>query len=90
MGDQQVQYCPICRKTVLEPEQILCPKCKADNPYNLLGGMSPTMNIHEELNKIGEYKDEIAGLHKRLKVFGRVIIILILTIAALAAVNLFV
>jgi len=87
VSDQQVQYCPICREGVLEPDQILCASCKTDNPYNLLGGVSPTVKIHEELNKVGEYKDEIARLKKRLNAFTRVIIILVVTIAALALVN---
>ena len=71
-----IQYCPICRKNELEPEQILCSSCKSDNPYNLLGGYSPTKKIHDELNKIGEYKDEIASLRKQLTVAGMLILTL--------------
>jgi len=76
MSQQEVQYCPICRKNALEPEQILCSTCKADNPYNLLGGYSPTKKIHDELNKIAAYKDEISSLQKQLTFAG----ILILTL----------
>ena len=76
MSQPAVQYCPICRKGVLESEQILCADCKADNPYNLLGGYSPTKKIHDELNKIGEYKDEMIALQKQLKLAGAVILVL--------------
>ena len=81
--------CPICRKKVVQKDQIICTDCKASNPYNALGGYSPTFKIHEELTKIGGYKDEITRLGKRLKIYERVVIILLVTIAALAAVNIF-
>jgi len=76
MSQQEVQYCPICRKNALEPEQILCSTCKADNPYNLLGGYSPTKKIYDELNKVGEYKDQISKLESLLK-FTSVLVLLL-------------
>lgn len=76
MGKVEIQYCPICRKNELELDQILCSVCKADNPYNLLGGYSPTKKIYDELNKIGEYKDQISKLESQLK-FASVLVLLL-------------
>ncbi|MBL4753514.1 MAG: hypothetical protein JKY52_07990 [Flavobacteriales bacterium] len=89
MSQEEVQYCPICRKNVLEPAQILCTSCKSDNPYNLLGGYSPTKKIHDELHKIGQYKDEISVLEKKLRSAGIIIVILSVGIAALAVLHVF-
>lgn len=87
MGELEIQYCPICRKNPLPPEQILCPDCQADNPYNLLGGYSPTKTIHGELKKIGEYKDQISSLQRRLRSAGLIIIVLSITVAVLVVAN---
>ena len=76
MSQEEVHYCPICRKNPLPPEQILCPDCQADNPYNLLGGYSPTKKIYDELTKIGEYKDKITTLQKQLTFAGVLILLL--------------
>ena len=76
MGKEEIQYCPICRKNELEQDQILCTECKSDNPYNLLGGYSPTKKIYDELNKVGEYKDQISKLETQLK-FTSVLVLLL-------------
>ena len=73
-----MKVCPICRKTTLEGEQIICPKCKADSPFTLLEGYSPVKKISDELKKIDSYKDQIKKL--RMYLYG-FIVLLVLSLA---------
>ena len=68
-----MKVCPICRKTTLEGEQIICPKCKADSPFTLLEGYSPVKKISDELKKIDSYKDQIKKL--RIYLYGLIVLL---------------
>jgi nucleoid-associated protein YgaU len=69
-------FCPVCRKDTRKDDQIICSDCKANNPYNLLGGYSTTKSISEELKKIGPYEEQIKQQKKQFKIALTVMAIL--------------
>ena len=70
-----MKVCPICRKTTLEGQQIICPKCKSESPYTLLEGYSTVKKISDELKKTDTYKKQVKQFRRYLYVAAGLLVL---------------